>query len=215
MKLFVCAFILGCFLGLCAFAFSMRILSLQSKKRELAAVMMVSGIVCSLIMYRFGVSVWSLRAFFLWTGLLAASLTDLHGWIIPDRIQIYGCVVFLTTAFALPNPCQRIMFGIGRGLLLSGSMLGVSYLFDRATGRESLGGGDIKLFFMTGLYLESVWELLFYLILSCIFGLFAAAVRRQERLPFGPAIAAACVVMLLYGDVLTRWYTGFMNGVIV
>lgn len=215
MNVLVCAFGLGCLLGWCAFAFAMQVLSRQAVKRELAAVMLVSGIVCSLIVYRFGVSAWSLRALLLWTGLAFASLTDLYDWVIPDRIQVYGCIVFLVTAFALPNPYQRIIFGIGRGLLLSGSMLGVSYVFDRATGRESLGGGDIKLFFMTGLYLESVWELLFYQILSCIFGLFTAAVRRQERLPFGPSIAAACMVMLLYGDVLTGWYTGFVNGVIV
>ena len=87
-------------------------------------------------------------------------------------------------------------------------MLFLSLLFDRLTGKESLGGGDIKLFFMTGLYLNSVWELLFYLILSCLLGLGLAALRKSQRLPFGPAIAAACFVMILYGDVMTRWYTG-------
>lgn len=215
MNVLMCAFGLGCLLGWCAFVFAMKVLSRQAAKRELAAVMLISGIVSSLIVYRFGVSAWSLRALLLWTGLSSASLTDLYDWVIPDRIQVYGCIVFLTTAFALPDPARRIMFGISQGLLLSGSMLGLSCLFDHATGKESLGGGDIKLFFMTGLYLGSVWELLFYLILSCIFGLFTAAVRRQERLPFGPSISAACMVMLLYGDVLTGWYTGFVNGVIV
>ena len=67
---------------------------------------------------------------------------------------------------------------------------------------------DIKLFFMTGLYLNSAWELLFYLILSCLLGLGFAALRRSQRLPFGPSIAAACFIMTLYGNVITRWYTG-------
>lgn len=213
MEQLMCAFLLGCFLGWCAFAFAMKAISWQPAKGERSGVMLLSGIVCSFIVYRFGLSVWSLRALLLWTGLVSASLTDIHGWVIPDRIQVYGCIIFLATSFALPDPHRRMLLGIGRGLLLSGSMLGLSCLFDCMTGKESLGGGDIKLFFMTGLYLESVWELLFYLILSCIFGLFTAAVRRQERLPFGPSIAAACLVMLLYGDVLTRWYTGLINGV--
>lgn len=215
MGLLVCAFVLGGFLGWCAFVFAGKMLSRQLEHRKSAGVMLISGIAGSLIVYRFGISVWSLRALLLWTGLVSASLTDLYDWVIPDRIQVYGCIVFLATSFVLPDPCRRMIVGLGRGLLLSGSMLGLSYLFDHATGKESLGGGDIKLFFMTGLYLGSVWELLFYLILSCIFGLAAAAVRRQERLPFGPSIAAACLVMLLYGDVLTRWYIGFVNGVIV
>ena len=38
---------------------------------------------------------------------------------------------------------------------------------------------------MTGLYLNSAWELLFYLILSCLLGLGFAALRRSQRLPFG------------------------------
>ena len=87
-------------------------------------------------------------------------------------------------------------------------MLLLSLLFYRLTGKESLGGGDIKLFFMTGLYLNSAWELLFYLILSCLLGLGFAALRRSQRLPFGPSIAAACFIMTLYGTVITRWYTG-------
>ena len=38
---------------------------------------------------------------------------------------------------------------------------------------------------MTELYLNSAWELLFYLILSCLLGLGFAALRRSQRLPFG------------------------------
>ena len=87
-------------------------------------------------------------------------------------------------------------------------MLALSLLFDRLTGKESLGGGDIKLFFMTGLYFETAWEILFYLILSCLLGLGFAALKRTQKIPFGPAIAAACFIMILYGDRMTRWYTG-------
>ena len=92
--------------------------------------------------------------------------------------------------------------------MLAGGMLAFSLLFDRLTGKESLGGGDIKLFFMTGLYLGSAWEILFYLILSCLLGLGFAAMKKSQRIPFGPAIAAACFLMLLYGQIMTNWYTG-------
>ena len=46
------------------------------------------------------------------------SLTDLHGWIIPDRLQIAGCVIFLATALLLPDPIQRIFGGLFLGLIL-------------------------------------------------------------------------------------------------
>lgn len=175
---------------------------------ESFAAELVSGIACCLIVYRYDVSVMSLRGILLFVILLILSLTDLHAWIIPDRLQIAGCVVFLLTAVFLPDPLKSILKGLFFGVVLGGGMLGVSMVFDRLTGKESLGGGDIKLFFMTGLYLGSAWEILFYLILSCLFGLALAAFRKEKRFPFGPAIAAACFMMILYGEKMTSWYTG-------
>lgn len=122
---------------------------------------LLAGIGCCLIVYRFDLSVMSLRGVLLGLILLTMALTDLHGWIIPDRLQIAGCLVFLVTAFLLPEPVSRILYGLLFGTVLGGGMLLLSLLFDRLTGKESLGGGDIKLFFMTGLYLNSAWELLF------------------------------------------------------
>jgi len=168
---------------------------------------LVSGIACCMIVYRYDMSVMSLRGILLTVVLMILSLTDLHGWIIPDRLQIAGCVIFLATALFLPDPIQRIFGGLFLGLILGGGMLLVSLVFDKLTGKESLGGGDIKLFFMTGLYLSSAWEILFYLILSCLFGLGFASFRKEKRVPFGPAIAAACFIMILYGEKLTGWYT--------
>jgi len=167
-----------------------------------------SGLVCMLIVYRFDVSLLSLRILLLWVILLILSLTDLHAWIIPDRLILLGTILYVVTALFLKESFSAMGKGILFGSVLGGGMLVLSMVFDRITGKESLGGGDIKLFFMTGLYLTSAWELLFYLILSCMIGLIFAAVRRTERLPFGPSIAAACMVMLLYGEPLTAWYTG-------
>ena len=169
---------------------------------------LLSGIACCLIVYRFDLSMMAVRGLLLWVVLLTMSLTDLHGWVIPDRLQFGGCLIFLVTAVFLPEPLHRILTGMFFGIALAGGLLLLSLLFDRITGKESLGGGDIKLFFMTGLYLDSVWEILFYLILSCLFGLALAAFRKEKRIPFGPAIAAACFFMILYGKTLTQWYTG-------
>lgn len=167
-----------------------------------------AGIGCCLIVYRYDISVMSLRCILLGLILLTLTLTDLHDWIIPDRLQIAGCLVFLGTALFLPDPLHNVLRGVLLGIALGGGMLLLSLLFDKLTGKESLGGGDIKLFFMTGLYLGSAWEILFYLILSCLLGLGFAVLRKSQRLPFGPSIAAACFVMVLYGDTITRWYTG-------
>lgn len=169
---------------------------------------LVSGLACCLIVSRYGLSVMSLRGILLFVVLLTAALTDLHGWIIPDFLQLAGCLIFLGTAVFLPKPLYQIWHGLLLGTTLGGGMFVLSLIFERWTGKESLGGGDIKLFFVTGLYLKSAWELLFYLILSCLLGLLFAALRRTSRIPFGPAIAAACFFIILYGEIWTRWYTG-------
>ena len=90
----------------------------------------------------------SLRGILLGLILLTMALTDLHGWIIPDRLQIAGCLVFLVTAFFWPEPVSHILRGLLFGTVLGGGMLLLSLLFDRLTGKESRGAFvlfDLKL----------------------------------------------------------------------
>ena len=101
------------------------------------------------------------------------------------------------------------------GLLFGGALLGVSLLLDKLLKRDSLGGGDIKLFAVVGLYLGPV-ATLFTVMLSCVFGLLPALVRRRREgeskpIPFGPAISLAAALRLLYGDALTAWYIGLLG----
>lgn len=92
-------------------------------------------------------------------------------------------------------------------------MLGLTLLFDKLLGKETMGGGDIKLFALTGLYLGAAASL-FALFFSCILGLLAGAVRNKKKkgalIPFGPSIALASYAMLLYGDRLVNWYLGLL-----
>ncbi len=94
-------------------------------------------------------------------------------------------------------------FGVGLLMLL------ISLIFDKLTGKESLGGGDIKLLFMTGLYMRP-GVTLFNLILSCFVGLFIALVLRKDKIPFGPSISIAVFLSVLFGSEFVAWYTGFI-----
>ncbi len=99
---------------------------------------LLAGIGCCMVVYRFDLSVMSLRGVLLGLILLTMALTDLHGWIIPDRLQIAGCLVFLVTAFFLPEPVSHILRGLLFGTVLGGGMLLLSLLFDRLNVRVSL-----------------------------------------------------------------------------
>ena len=92
-------------------------------------------------------------------------------------------------------------------------MLLLSLLMDKIMGRDSLGGGDIKLFALLGLYLGygGSYELI---ILSCVLGLTFALIRKKllpnasKDFPFGPSLAFAGYLLLIFGDRITDWYLG-------
>ena len=105
--------------------------------------------------------------------------------------------------------CTDLKWGLvsafGVGLL----MLLISLAFDKLTGKESLGGGDIKLLFMTGLYMRP-GVTLFNLMLSCFVGLFIAFGLKKDKIPFGPSISIAVFLSVLFGREFVAWYTGLI-----
>lgn len=176
---------------------------------------------------RYGVSWCTLQVIVLFCILLALSLTDFEIYEIPDRFILAGIIWYLVSSklmdrrlsltgmtvsilpegeyLSLPAWGQNLLAGLIGGLAIGGGMLFLSLLFDHLLGKESMGGGDIKLFFMTSLYL-GLLQGLFSLILSCIVGLVIAAVMRRKRVPFGPAISLAAFLSLLCGESFVNWY---------
>lgn len=167
-----------------------------------------------LILFRFDVSWTLLRYLVLFCILLPLSLVDLEIFEIPDRFIAAGilwwAVTLLPAAESGTSFGRQLLTGLTGGALVGGGMLLLTLLFDRATGKESMGGGDIKLFFMTGLYLGPAGALL-GLILSCVLGLVFAAASRRRKIPFGPAISLSAMLVLLWGRPVIEWYMGFLS----
>lgn len=171
----------------------------------------VFALLTLLCLLRFDLSWLCLRNWLLLCCLFCLSLTDLDCMIIPDVCLIIAAAVWLVF-LPLTGGWQNARGGLIAGLAFGGGLLGISLLMDRILKRDSLGGGDIKLFAVLGLYLGVVGTL-FMTVLACLLGLLFAMLRRGrtgggEPFPFGPAIAAAGAAMLLYGKPLIRWYTG-------
>ena len=91
-------------------------------------------------------------------------------------------------------------------------MLGLTLLFDKILGKETMGGGDIKLLFLTGLFLG--WQKnLLCLLLACVVGILWGLVRAkrgQQGLPWGPGIALAAWCAALFGQNLIDWYLSLL-----
>ena len=157
---------------------------------------------------RFGLTPLCAVNFIFLCCLLTLSLVDLETMIIPN-----GALIVAAAAWVIYAPFSGLGWaGIGLHVLAAvvygvGVLL-LSLLMDKILKKESLGGGDVKLFFVMGLYLGLV-QSLFAVMLSCVIGLvFALFTRKKEegRFPFGPSIAAATAVMLFCGDLLSNAY---------
>ena len=172
----------------------------------------VFALLTLLCLLRFDLSWLCLRNWILLCCLFCLSLTDLECMIIPDVCLIIAAAVWVIFLPLSGMGWPAVRGGLLAGLIFGGGLLGLSLLMDRILKRDSLGGGDIKLFAVLGLYLGIVGTL-FMTVLACLLGLLFAVLRRgrgggSEPFPFGPAIAAAGTVMLLCGEPLIQWYTG-------
>ncbi len=173
------------------------------------------GLLTVLCLLRFDLTVECLRNYVFLCCLFVLTLTDLEDMTIPDGCHIVAVIAWLAALPFLPFPGWRdALMHVVAGVAFGGGLLLVSLAMDRLLGRESLGGGDIKLFAVVGLYLGFIGSL-FALLLSCVLGLALAAVLRgkggDRAFPFGPSIAIAAAAMLLYGAPLIAWYGGLLS----
>lgn len=169
-----------------------------------------------LCLLRFGLTAECLRNMAFFGCLFCLSLVDMEVRIIPD-----GCLIAAALAWAAWLPFSELSLTetglhVLAAVVYGGGLLLISLAADKILGKESLGGGDIKLFAVMGLYL-GLTASLFALLLSCILGLVFAFGRKlfsrgqDEHFPFGPAIAAASWFMMMYGQPLVDWYLGLLG----
>ena len=167
------------------------------------------------LLLHYDISLRLLEAWFLASILLACSFADLEGYIIPDRFLAAGLVLFIASLFFAPAPLGRLADGLLGGFGVALGLLAVVTVLEKRMGREAMGGGDLKLLFVTGLFFGWKGNLL-CLILACIFGIvfgLLAAGRGGEKgapIPWGPSIALGAWVTALAGEPFIRWYLSLL-----
>ena len=137
--------------------------------------------------------------------LVGLSLVDLDSYIIPDGFIIAGIVNWLFSILFVSDKKTYVINGLLGGFAIAGFILVMSLIMDRILGKESLGGGDIKLLFMVCLYLGPFKGLL-DLFVSCVIGLGFVILLKERKIAFGPSISIATYFVLLYGQDLLDWY---------
>ena len=113
----------------------------------------VSALVFVTLLLHYDISLQALEGWCVAGILLVCSFADLEGYIIPDRFIAVGVVLFIITLFFAPQPLRRALDGAIGGLAVAGCVLLLVLGMEKLLGREAMGGGDIKLLFLTGLFL--------------------------------------------------------------
>lgn len=147
--------------------------------------------------------------------LIVVTFIDLDHRIIPDVVSLPGMVVgFVLSLRGEPGAVSSaIGIVLGAGLLLA-----VGWGYETATGREGMGGGDVKLLGMIGAFLgwRSVpFTLLFSSLSGSAVGLtlmWWTGSDTKYAIPFGPFLALGAALYIFCGEPLIGWYLGLGAG---
>lgn len=172
----------------------------------------ISALVFVTLLLKYDISLQTLEAWLLACVLLACAFADLEGYMIPDRFLAVGVVLFFITLPFAAHPLRRVIDGALGGFGVAGALLVLVLLMEKRMGREAMGGGDLKLLFLTGLFLGWKRNLL-CLIAACIIGILwglLQARRRKAAIPWGPSIALAAWITALVGQRLISWYLSLL-----
>lgn len=163
---------------------------------------------------------WHLPVYLaLTSSLIVITFIDLDHQIIPDEITLAGIGIgFVAASFILPDPFDRGIAIMGWKQSLIGAGVGFSLFYLVAVAgsfifkQDAMGGGDIKFMAMAGAFLG--WKgVLMTTFLGSLFGSIIGIVvmrlkgtGRKTVLPFGPFLAIAVFITLLWGHEIMVWW---------
>ena len=178
-----------------------------------------TGVLSGLVIWKFGISQESVAALFLTWALIALTAIDFDHQLLPDSITYpllwFGLAFSLLhqPGSATPFPdLQSSLIGVIAGYL---SLWSVYWVFKLVTGKEGMGYGDFKLLAALGAWLG--WQMLpLIIMLSALVGTIVGVSMilffgrdRQIPIPFGPYLAGAGLIALLWGQQISEGYLSY------
>lgn len=173
-----------------------------------------TAILSVVIAAHYGVTYTTLFLLILTWGLICLTLIDFDHMLLPDQITLpllwLGLLVNIDGAIV---PLNDSVIGAVAGYM---SLFSVFWLFKLLTGKEGMGHGDFKLVAVFGAWIG--WQLLPLLILmasavGAIIGISMMVFKnhqREQAIPFGPYLAIAGWITLLWGNGIWAWYLSYL-----
>ena len=176
---------------------------------------LMTAMFSAMVVYKFGFSLQAGFGLILTWVLVALSFIDFDHKLLPDDIVIpilwLGLALSLVPVFGNTNSA---VLGAIAGYLVFWIVFQV---FLRLTGKEGMGYGDFKLMALLGAWLG--WPylpqiILISTILGSIIGITLMVIKRESgemAIPFGPYIALAGWLAMIWGDEINMAYFNYMN----
>jgi leader peptidase (prepilin peptidase)/N-methyltransferase len=173
----------------------------------------LTGALSALLIWHFGSGWVGLSTLVFVYLLIAMTFIDADTQLLPDDLTLpllwIGLLLNLSGLFV---PLHDAVIGAAAGYL---SLWAIYWAFKLLTGKEGMGYGDFKLLAALGAWLG--WKMLPIIILfsslvGAVVGIILIVFARRGRdkpIPFGPYLAAAGLLALLYGQTILETYFGF------
>ncbi|MFW2374073.1 MAG: prepilin peptidase [Gammaproteobacteria bacterium] len=172
----------------------------------------VTAMLSVMVAYHYGVSWQTVTALVLTWSLITLTMIDFHKQLLPDNITLpLLWLGILCNLFGLFTDLESSVIGAIAGYL---SLWSVYHLFRLLTGKEGMGYGDFKLLAVLGAWLG--WKLLPVIIVlssfvGAVIGIAMIVLVRHDKnipIPFGPYLAIAGWISLIWGDAIMNIWLG-------
>lgn len=179
---------------------------------------LITAVLSAAVALTFGFGLAAAGALALTWFLIALTFIDLDHQLLPDDLTLpllwLGVLLSLLSGGTPDSIPIDLASSVGGAIAGYVSLWSVYQLFRLATGKEGMGYGDFKLLAALGAWLG--WQMLLPIVLvaaavGAIFGGLMIALKGRDRaspVAFGPYLAAAGWLMMLFGHDLVRRYLG-------
>jgi leader peptidase (prepilin peptidase) / N-methyltransferase len=170
----------------------------------------LTGVLAYSCFIKFDLSIEAAVYFCFMAALIVISFIDIDHQIVPDSISLPAIPIGLISSFILPSiHFSEALIGmfVGGGILYF-----IAWSYQLITGKEGMGGGDIKLLAMIGAFIGWKGVLVVMFIASAsgalvgVLLMLVAHKNMKYAVPFGPFLSIAAIVYVFNGPELIQWY---------
>lgn len=149
--------------------------------------------------------------------LVALTVYDFRWRELPD-VMVWPLTVVGAASVLLGAPWWSDLSLLWQPVLGAAVIFGLFYGLYQVSAGRWIGGGDVKIALGLGLLSGGAVQALLIIFFASVIGtltslpLLIRSRTAKIQIPFGPALIAATIIVVLYGQKLIDWYLGLLRG---